>query len=160
MSDGPVAPVLVLVASRETHALRGSVLRPGRPLAECAFEGDDAPDTVHFAVKISGEIVGIASLYGEPFPGASGRPAFRLRGMATSPAVRGSGHGKALVRACLAHVARAGGGIFWCNARTTAAAFYESLGLVVSGPPFDLPGIGPHVRMLCDVPAFDLPRDP
>jgi len=115
------------------------------------MEGDDAPTTVHFGVKIANEIVGIATLLAEPSPTAPDRPGYRLRGMATAPEVRGGGHGKALVRACLEHAARSGGEIFWCNARTTAAGFYERLGLRAFGPPFDLPGIGPHLRMVRDL---------
>lgn len=135
------------VPSRATHPLRGRVLRPGRPASECVFDGDDDPATVHFAIEAGGAIVGVASLYAEDCPGTTATPAYRLRGMATAPEVRGEGHGKTLVRACIDHVARAGGGLFWCNARTTAAGFYEALGLAVVGDPFDLPGIGSHVRM-------------
>ena len=133
------------------------MLRPGRPQTECAFDGDEAESTIHFGVEIGGSLVGIASLYREAPPSASSGPAvaaWRLRGMATAPEVRGSGHGRALVGACLDHVAAHGGGLFWCNARTSAAGFYEGLGLRIEGPEFDLPTLGPHVRMVREQPAW------
>lgn len=154
---------IVVLPSSATHPLRQRVLRPGRPLSECVFDGDDRADTIHFGVEFEGALVGIASLYREPppyephetrepsEPSETRDPSFRLRGMATADEVRGRGFGKALVRACLDHVARLGGGLFWCNARTAAAGFYEALGLRVRGEPFEMASIGPHVRMVVDV---------
>jgi len=149
---------IVVLPSSATHPLRQRVLRPGRPLSECVFDGDDRADTIHFGVEFDGALVGIASLYREPppyephEPRETRDPSFRLRGMATADEVRGRGFGKALVRACLDHVARLGGGLFWCNARTTAAGFYEALGLRTQGEPFEMANLGPHVRMVVDVP--------
>ncbi len=150
---------IVVLPPSATHPLRQRVLRPGRPLSECVFDGDDRADTIHFGVESEGALVGIASLYREPPPyetretSETRDPIFRLRGMATADEVRGRGFGKALVRACLDHVARLGGGLFWCNARTTAAGFYEALGLRIRGEPFDMANIGPHVRMVVEVPS-------
>jgi GNAT superfamily N-acetyltransferase len=149
-------PRIVVLTSSATHPLRQRVLRPGRPLSECVFDGDDRADTIHFGVESEGALVGIASLYLEPPPSGTRETSdsnFRLRGMATADEVRGRGFGKALVRACLDHVARLGGGLFWCNARTTAAGFYEALGLRIRGEPFDMANIGPHVRMVVEVPS-------
>ena len=154
MTSSP--PRIVVLISSATHPLRQRVLRPGRPLVECLFDGDDRADTIHFGVESEGALVGIASLYREPPPSetrGTGDPCFRLRGMATADEVRGRGFGKALVRACLDHVARLGGGLFWCNARTTAAGFYEALGLRIRGEPFEMANIGPHVRMVVEVPS-------
>lgn len=147
---GPRAPTVRVVRAEDTHALRHRVLRPGKPLASCAFEGDELSTTLHFGAYLADELVGIASIYDEhetPESARTGARAFRLRGMATSPEVRGLGAGKALVDACKLHIARTGGGSFWCNARTSAAGFYERLGFAIDGAPFELPGIGPHVRM-------------
>ena len=40
--------VLRRASLEEILALRHAVLRPGLPLESAAFEGDDAPDTLHF----------------------------------------------------------------------------------------------------------------
>ena len=51
--------------------------------------------------------------------------------MATDPAVRGTGAGRALVVEGLARVAARGGDLVWCDARVAAAGFYERMGFAV-----------------------------
>ncbi len=104
-------------------------------------------------------LVGIASLYREgrdgpvnPVKGPLG-PGWRLRGMATDDAVRGAGFGGALLAACIEHVAAAGGGELWCNARMVAVGFYRRAGFEIVSDEFDVPGIGAHVVMARAVPA-------
>jgi predicted GNAT family N-acyltransferase len=108
------------------------------------YPGDDDASTVHVGAYIGERLVGIASLYREGRPGQDG---WRLRGMASAPDARGTGIGRALLDACVAHVAAAGGGELWCNARTPALPFYAKAGFEVISEPFDIPGIGPHVVM-------------
>lgn len=149
-TPGPRELSVRVVRAEDTYPLRERVLRPGKPLSACAFEGDELATTLHFGAYLAEALVGIASIYDEhetPESARAGTRAFRLRGMATSPEVRGHGVGKALVDACKLHIERTGGGSFWCNARTTAAGFYVRLGFTIDGAPFELPGIGPHVRM-------------
>ena len=59
------------------------------------------------------------------------RAPWQLRGMATDPAVRGAGAGRALVADGLARVAARGGDLVWCDARVSAAGFYERMGFTV-----------------------------
>ena len=142
------------VAAGETRPLREQVLRPGRPPADSIYPGDDDPATVHFAVYDGDRLVGIASLYRQDRAetGASGG-GWRLRGMASAPNARRSGVGRALLDACLNHVAAMGGGELWCNARTPVAGFYARAGFDVISEPFEVPGIGPHVVMRRVVPS-------
>jgi predicted GNAT family N-acyltransferase len=51
----------------------------------------------------------------------------------------------------LARLAARGGDLVWCDARVTAAGFYERMGFTVVTEPYDKPGIGPHVGMLREV---------
>jgi predicted GNAT family N-acyltransferase len=67
--------------------------------------------------------------------------------MATTLEARGTGAGRAMLEACLAHVAHRGGRRVWCNARLPAAGFYERFGFVVESDVFELPDSGPHVVM-------------
>jgi predicted GNAT family N-acyltransferase len=78
--------------------------------------------------------------------------------MATDAAVRGSGAGRLLVAEGLARVSARGGDLVWCDARMTAAGFYERMGFTVVTDEFEKPGIGPHVGMLIEVPAPDASR--
>jgi GNAT superfamily N-acetyltransferase len=146
------------ITAEQTHPLRMSVLRPGRPEAECVFPGDEDPSTLHAGAVLDGDVVAIASLYLEPRPdgalgGATPRAdhaantAWRLRGMATAPAVRRRGAGAAALRACEAHARANGGTLLWCNARVEAVAFYEAEGWTKLGTEFDIPTVGPHFVM-------------
>jgi predicted GNAT family N-acyltransferase len=80
--------------------------------------------------------------------------------MATDATVRGSGVGRAMVADGLARVAERGGDLVWCDARVTAAGFYERMGFTVVTSEFDKPGIGPHVGMLRAVPEAGRPSRP
>ncbi|WP_240360710.1 GNAT family N-acetyltransferase [Pyxidicoccus caerfyrddinensis] len=129
----------------ETRPLRHAVLRPHQSPNLVVYPGDEDVDTVHLGAYAAGRLVGVASLYREPPPDAlRTTTAWRLRGMAVDPTLRGSGHGAALLQACMVHARGQGGTLAWCNARATAAGFYRSLGFSPKGDPFELPGIGLH----------------
>ncbi|NNF57149.1 MAG: GNAT family N-acetyltransferase [Rhodothermaceae bacterium] len=140
------------ITAAETRPLRAAILRPGQPPAKLVYPGDDHPDGFHAGAFKNDHLVGIATIYPEPSPEAyrAEMPAglaFRLRGMATTPEVRGEGFGRGLLEACFAHVQANGSDLLWCNARIGALAFYQTLGLQTIGPEFDIPGIGPHYVM-------------
>ncbi len=142
-------PLIRQVSADDIRPLRHRVLRPGQGYEETAYPGDDLPDTVHFGAFDGNRLVGIASLYRED----RSAPGWRLRGMATDDAVRGTGFGGALLAACIDHVAAAGGGELWCNARMVAVGFYQRAGFEIVSDEFDVPGIGAHVVMARAVPA-------
>ncbi len=136
------------ITAEETRPLRHAVLRPHQSPDELVYPGDDAPDTLHLGVDLDGAIVGVASVYHQPPPDEDDdERAWRLRGMAVTLALQRQGHGRALLKACLAHVAAQGGRMMWCNARTTAAEFYRALGFEIAGEAYELEGIGPHYMM-------------
>ncbi len=136
-----------------TYALRQRLLRPHQAVEELCLPDDDDPDTGNFAVlSEAGIVVATAVIRRERCPWRAEREdAWRLRGMATEPARRGQGLGAAVLNAALAHVAMAGGGLVWCNARTPALAFYQRAGFSPHGDEWDEPQIGPHVRMWREV---------
>ena len=119
--------------------LRYRVLRPGRPRASAVFPGDTLSSTVHLgAFDPDGQLAGIATLLNSD--------GIQLRGMATSPEVRGQGAGAAILRA--AHAIAAERHLtLWCNARLSAVGFYEKLGWRTEGDEFDVPDVGPHYIM-------------
>jgi ribosomal protein S18 acetylase RimI-like enzyme len=135
------------IASSATHPLRQAVLRPHQELASVSFPGDEAADTLHVGAFGDGVLIAVASVCREAPAGPPDRSAWRLRGMATDPAQRRSGHGRALVHACIEHAQRRGAAQLWCNARLSAADFYRALGFQEEGDPFELPEIGPHLFM-------------
>ena len=130
-----------------THALRHAVLRPHQSPDQMAFAGDDHPDAGHFAAVVGGETAGVVSVTPEPRPGDDLPGQWRLRGMATADGHRGTGVGSKLVAAAVEHCRGRGGRVVWCNARTSAAGFYERHGFARVGGEFELPDVGPHVVM-------------
>lgn len=139
------------ITAEQTRPLRHLVLRPTQPVEATVYPGDHDPDTRHLGAFDDGGLVGIASLYRQPRAGESG-DGWRVRGMATTPAARGRGAGKALLAACRAHVAAHGGGELWANARAPAIAFYTAAGFEAVGHEFDIEDIGPHVVVRVEVP--------
>ena len=131
----------------EILALRHAVLRPGRPLDTARFAGDDEMTTVHVGVFDGTSVVGCASVMWRPLD--DGEDAFQLRGMATAPDRMRQGIGRAVLRYLEEDIARAAGmRVLWCNARTSASGFYAGAGWKLASAVFEVPDVGPHVRMI------------
>ena len=135
------------VTAAETRPLRQRILRPQQSVEDLVYPHDYAVDTLHAAAFADGALVGTATVHPEAMPDGSAAYAWRIRGMATVPEMRRMGCGAALVQACIDHAAARSGLVVWCNARTSASAFYAALGFVAEGHEFELPGIGPHYVM-------------
>jgi predicted GNAT family N-acyltransferase len=145
------------VPAEVTYALRGAVLRPDG--GAIVWAGDEDPRTFHLAARSAdGAVVGVVRFSPAPCPWRDARAPWQLRGMATDPAVRGSGAGRALVVDGLARLAERGADLLWCDARVSAAGFYELMGFAVVTDEYDKPGIGPHVGMLLEVTPAGGPR--
>ncbi len=137
------------ITAEQTHSLRLAVLRPGQPPETAIFPCDAAPHTHHLGAFLGQTLVGIATLTQDPLPGDPAPTDWRLRGMAIAPTHQRQGFGRTLLTACLASIHSHGGHRLWCNARSTARAFYESQGFATRGEEFTIPGIGPHFVMSC-----------
>ena len=122
------------------------MLRPGEPASSVAHDYDHFANVVHVAaVDATREVVACATLYPEETP--DGRPAWRLRAMATAPEVRGKGYGASTLRYGMQLARDRGATLVWCNARSGAVWFYEHLGFVKTSEEFEIPPIGPHYVM-------------
>ena len=128
-----------------TYPLWRDVLREGRPVPRLA----DPAGTFHLAAHTAGgRLVGVVRFAPVPCPWRASRAPWQLRGMATDPAVRGTGAGRALVVEGLARVAALGGDLVWCDARVPAVGFYERMGFEVVTEEFDKPEGGLHLGMV------------
>ena len=144
----PAGPVVVRRATAEAVVdLRHRTLRIGLPRASAVFPGDERPGAYHVVAEAGGNVVvvGCATVHASEWEGA---PAWQLRGMATDPALRGAGVGRAMLT-YLEHLLLDETDVrqMWCNARVPAVGFYERLGWRVASDPFEIPTAGPHVRM-------------
>lgn len=131
------------VAEPDTVAVRHAVLRAGMPLAAVEIPGDG--EATWFGVLHRGEVLGTAGLFEEQSP--DGDSPLRLRGMATSAVIRGSGLGGMLMDAVLDRARSLGAGSVWCSARTPAAGFYLRRGWEAVSDEYDVERLGPHLRM-------------
>lgn len=137
----------------ELRALRAQVLRPGRPLSESIYPGDDDSRAWHGLLEVRSEAPGlfltiaVASFLPEPFSLEPKLSAMRLRGMATQPDHRGQGLGRRLLDCGLNDLRQGGIEVVWCNARVAAHSFYLRAGFQHRSEIFEMPGIGPHTLM-------------
>ena len=154
-------PAVRRVPAATVHPLRTAVLR-GWPDRFALYPEDDT-EAVHVAAyRDGGEAPdGVGTIYAEAPPEANRDEipawayeegaAWRLRGMATSEAARGTGLGRVVLEECFKVVREHGGQVLWCNARIGAVPFYERLGMAAVGPEFDIPDVGPHFVMWREV---------
>ena len=135
------------ITSQQTFPVRLPVLRPGKPVESCIFDGDDLPATVHLGIYDDGAVVGVISIFesGSPLFG-EGRQ-FQLRGMAVLASHQKQGLGDKLMAAAEGYIRDNGGGLIWFNAREIAVGFYKKMGYKIIGEPFTIGDIGTHYVM-------------
>lgn len=138
---------IVPVTAEETHPLRLLVLRKNDPNALLAWPHDRDPASFHLAMDDDGERVAIASFYLEDHEDLFGDLQYHLRGMATRPDHQGQGNGAALLRHAIDHLRTLNADLLWCRARIEARGFYEKQGLIATGEPFEIVGVGMHYLM-------------
>ena len=152
--------------------LRHDVLRTNLPREAAYFEGDNAPDTQHFAAfhQDHQTIIGCVTLLNRPFTlfpetditedfqadYAELLPilqtqAHQLRGMAVHPDYRNHGVGALLLNHVHDQCARQNQ-YLWCNARERAMPFYLRHDWIRISNIFDIPTAGAHYQ-LCKPPA-------
>jgi len=134
------------ISAQEVLPLRSLVLRNGKPLDECVFPTDEIEDAFHLGFFLNGKLISIASFLPSDFFKESGK-GYQLRGMATDPDFAGKGYGSVLIGFAIDCLKSREVDYIWCNARSTAAAFYKRLGFTTESPEFDIPGIGFHYEM-------------
>lgn len=133
----PPASTIRPLAAIATYALRHAVLWPDQPAAYVHLPDDAAGR--HFGAFVGEELVSVISLF------TDGDEA-RFRKFATAPAWQGRGIGGQLLAHTLAAATASGATSIWCDARTSALAFYQRFGLGPAGPPF-YKGAIPYQRL-------------
>ncbi|HVW33489.1 MAG TPA: GNAT family N-acetyltransferase [Acidimicrobiia bacterium] len=139
------------VPAEATHDLRWRVLRDSRPGAPVVFPEDARAGCFHLGVRAAGNspLLAVASFSPEPTPYRPGAGAVHLRGMAVDRPSQHHGLGRLLITHAVERLQRAGVVVLWCNARDSAAGFYERMGFAVFGAGFVLTesGLSHHVML-------------
>ncbi len=136
------------ISAEETYPVRQEVLRPGRPLKECFFEGDLEQDTIHLGYYDRQKLVAVATYVVRKNDLFEAPSQYQLRGMAVLPSYRGKDLGKKLLlegEKLLKEIDPQM--LLWFNARETAVGFYEKFGYRTIGPAFMIPNVCMHVVM-------------
>ncbi|MDR6784706.1 GNAT superfamily N-acetyltransferase [Pedobacter africanus] len=135
------------ISAAEVLPLRSLVLRKGAPLDQCVFPADEIAGCFHLGYIAEGGVVSVATFFPEDYPGR-GAGGFRLRGMATDPEFSGRGYGAELIKFAINELRSVNASYIWCDARSAAVQFYKKLNFEVISEEFEVPGIGPHFKMI------------
>lgn len=135
------------ITPSDTLLLRSQMLRPGKPLSECQFQGDNDEQSFHLGAFVENKLVSVASFYFDKHPDIDEPYQYRLRGMATLPEFQHQGFSKELLRMAFPIIKQNQCKLLWCNARVSAMGFYQKVGFKKVGEEFNIPDIGPHLLM-------------
>ena len=144
-------PVIKEIPSTATFSVRHPVLRAGKTLETCRFDGDNLPSTKHFGVFTDGNLIGVISVYKNNHPIFANSNAFQIRGMAVLEDFQKKGFGEKLVKYCEKYVINQKSSLLWFNARKNAVGFYEKLEYKISGDAFEIKDVGTHYVMFKNV---------
>lgn len=131
----------------ETYPVRHPVLREGRPIQDCRFDGDDLPTTFHLGLFYEDILVGVASFMENNHEFFSDEYQYQLRGMAVLKSHQGKQLGDVLLNYGETLLKEKNVTLLWFNAREIAVNFYRRNGSEIIGEPFEIKGIGTHYVM-------------
>ena len=131
----------------ETYSVRHPVLRKGRPISDCAFEGDNLNTTFHLGIYYANVLVGVATFLVNSNTSFLENPQYQLRGMAILENFQKKGYGEHLLKAGEHIVQSKNVSRIWFNAREIAVSFYQRLDYKIVGDVFHIPNIGNHYIM-------------
>lgn len=135
------------IPSKDTYIVRQPVLRKGKPIESCIFEGDDLNNTHHFGLFENNELTGIISLFSQTNTIFADENQAQIRGMAILENHQKKGFGEALVKYCEEFCKAQNVDLIWFNARTAAVGFYKKMEYQIFGEPFDIKDVGEHYLM-------------
>lgn len=136
------------ITAKETFSVRHPVLRSGKPIKSCHFDGDDLDTTIHFGLFYEQELCGVLSLFKNTNDLFAEKIQYQIRGMAVLENCRKKGFGEALVFHCEKYCISQNADSIWFNARKDAVGFYEKMAYQKKGMPFEIENIGEHVVMI------------
>lgn len=135
------------ISAEETYLVRHPVLRTGKPIATCAFVGDNLASTIHLGLFHKNNIIGVVSFMQTKHELFNKTSQYQLRGMAILQPYQGKGLGNILLQYGEALLANKNVDLIWCNARKKALNFYKRRAYKIKGTSFNISDIGAHFRM-------------
>lgn len=130
-----------------TFSVRHPVLRNGKPIETCFFDGDDLETTTHFGLFFDKNLIGVISIFKNKNSIFSAQNQFQIRGMAVLEDHQGKKLGKKLLDQAEQVIIDQKGNLIWFNARENAVPFYQNSGYEILGDAFEIKEIGIHYLM-------------
>ena len=135
------------INAEETYAVRQKVLRAGKPIETCYFDGDHDGSTAHFGCIEKQAIIAVVSVFKCKSNYFEDHTQYQVRGMAVLEIFQKKGFGEQLLNAAEAFCIQEKANLIWFNARETAVLFYKKAGYEVFGAAFTIPSVGIHFVM-------------
>ncbi len=132
------------ITTAQTYLVRQPVLRPGKSIEFCYFDGDDLPTTKHYGFFIKKKRVGVITLKFIKNKNFICEQQYQIRGMAVLENYQQKGIGAKLLKYAENIVVQNNGVLIWFNARITAINFYKTNNYITVGKPFEIFDIGEH----------------
>jgi ribosomal protein S18 acetylase RimI-like enzyme len=127
--------------------VRHKILRTGKPISTCYFDGDNNLETFHFGAYKQNKIVGSVSFMMKFHPDIDAKKSYQLRGMAVLKHYQKQSIGLHLLQFSENHLLQQNVDLIWCNVRIKAKGFYQTQNFKIFGEEFIIPDVGPHVLM-------------
>ena len=106
-------------------AMRKEVMYPGETIDFVKLEDDNSG--MHWGLYVEDQIVSVISVFER-------NRVIQFRKFATMASMQGKGYGTSLLHHVIQWAQNNGMKSIWCNARKSAAGFYEKFGMVQNGP--------------------------
>lgn len=137
------------ITAFDTFSVRHPILRPGKPIESCHFDGDNLSTTKHFGIFENNQLLGVISLFESRNELFTNQNQFQIRGMAVLEEYQKKGLGEALVNYTENYLKKNNENSFliWFNAREIAVGFYQKLGYTIVGNSFEIFDVGTHYVM-------------
>ncbi|MBF4985903.1 GNAT family N-acetyltransferase [Nonlabens mediterrranea] len=141
------------ISGIETYPVRHPVLRSGRPITDCYFEGDDLDTTFHLGIFREERLHGVATflmnkdLNIEELISLEHQQCYQLRGMAIKAETQGQQLGSQLIDHAEEILKNKNVLALWFNARESAVSFYKKKGYQIVSEPFEIATVGIHYKM-------------
>lgn len=135
------------ISALEAYSVRHPVLREGKPIESCHFDGDELDSTIHLGLFINCALIGVISLFKNKNANFIENKQFQIRGMAVLKHHQKMGYGIKLIKEAEHIIHKYNCNLLWFNARERAVDFYKKMGYTVIGESFIINDIGTHFVM-------------
>ena len=138
---------IAFINSKDVCVVRHPVLREGKPMESCVFDGDNLENTYHLGLFVDEKLIAVASFMDNAHFMFDEKNQYQLRGMAVLKPYQGKNYGHIILKYGEDFLSAQGITSIWCNAREIAVPFYQKNNYVIIGDPFIIPEIGIHYVM-------------